>query len=263
MVDITGVAARRVGVVIGLTFILFAFFPKVSAILVAIPPPVAGAYMTVLIGLLFVQGMKIVINDGVDHRKAAIIGLSFWAGVGFTNGQIFGEAMGGGFVSLLLENGMTGGAIVALIMVLFLELTSQRRKRLRLDDGTAGFSQLRDFLEEFARNSKWSDDAASRLTLVGEEALSGLLAENEAQPDEGRRTVVSVRGVGGSAEVEFVSGPADGNLEDRLAVLGESPEITDENELSYRLLRHYAAAVRHSKYYGLDIVTVHVEERAE
>ena len=259
MVEITGVAARRVGVVIGLTFILFAFFPKITAILVAIPSPVAGAYMTVLIGLLFVQGMKIVINDGVDHRKAAIIGLAFWAGVGFTNSQIFGESLGNGFVSLLLENGMTGGAIVALIMVLFLELTSQRRKRLRLDGGAAGFTQLRDFLQEFGSKSHWSEDATSRLTLVGEEALSGLLAENGSDSDDDRKAMASIRMMGTSAELELVSGPSEGNLEDRLALLGESPEITDENELSYRLLRHYAASVRHSKYYGLDIVTVHVE----
>ena len=259
MVEITGVGARRVGVVIGLTFILFAFFPKITAILVAIPSPVAGAYMTVLIGLLFVQGMKIVINDGVDHRKAAIIGLAFWAGVGFTNAQIFGESLGDGFVSLLLENGMTGGAIVALIMVLFLELTSQRRKRLRLEGGTAGFTQLRDFLQEFGSKSHWSEDATGRLTLVGEEALSGLLAENGSDSDDDRKAMASIRMMGTSAELELVSGPSEGNLEDRLALLGESPEITDENELSYRLLRHFAASVRHSKYYGLDIVTVHVE----
>ncbi len=257
MVEITGVAARRVGVVIGITFIVFAFFPKVSAILVAIPSPVAGAYMTVLLGLLFVQGMKIVINDGVDHRKAAIIGLAFWAGVGFTNGQIFGESLGDGFVSLLLENGMTAGAMVALIMVLFIELTSRRRKRLRLDAGAAGFTQLRDFLDDFARDSKWSDDAAQRLTLVGEEALTGLLAESDSDSD--RKTMASIRMAGTSAELELVSGPADGNLEDRLAVIGDSPEVADENELSYRLLRHYAASVRHSKYYGLDIVTLQVE----
>ena len=259
MVEITGVAARRVGVVIGLTFILFAFFPKITAILVAIPSPVAGAYMTVLIGLLFVQGMKIVINDGVDHRKAAIIGLAFWAGVGFTNSQIFGESLGDGFMSLLLENGMTGGAIVALIMVLFLELTSQRRKRIRLEGGTAGFTQLRDFLQEFGGKSHWSEDATSRLTLVGEEALSGLLAESDSDSSGDRKAMASIRMMGTSAELELVSGPSEGNLEDRLALLGESPEITDENELSYRLLRHYAASVRHSKYYGLDIVTVHVE----
>ena len=53
--------------------------------------------------------------------------------------------------------------------------------------------------------------------------------------------------------------PGGANLEDRLAYLGESPEIRDESELSFRLLRHYASSVRHSKYYGLDIVTVHVE----
>ncbi|MCY4576311.1 MAG: hypothetical protein OXC55_06920 [Chloroflexi bacterium] len=259
MVEITGVGARRVGVVIGLTFILFAFFPKITAILVAIPSPVAGAYMTVLIGLLFVQGMKIVINDGVDHRKAAIIGLAFWAGVGFTNAQIFGESLGDGFMSLLLENGMTGGAIVALIMVLFLELTSQRRKRIRLEGGTAGFTQLRDFLQDFAQRTHWSEDATGRLTLVGEEALSGLLTESDTDSDDDRKAMASIRMVGTSAELELVSGPSEGNLEDRLALLGESPEITDENELSYRLLRHYAASVRHSKYYGLDIVTVHVE----
>ena len=72
--------------------------------------------------------------------------------------------------------------------------------------------------------------------------------------------MASIRMVGTSAELELVSGPSDGNLEDRLAVVGESPELTDENELSYRLLRHYAASVRHSKYYGLDIVAVHVEQ---
>ena len=32
----------------------------------AIPPPVAAAYITVFIGMLFVQGMKIIIQDGVS-----------------------------------------------------------------------------------------------------------------------------------------------------------------------------------------------------
>lgn len=81
----TGVAARRVGVVIGATFLVVAFFPKLTALLIAIPPPVVGAYITVLIGLLFVQGMKLVIEDGLDHRKAAVVGVSFWLGTGFQN----------------------------------------------------------------------------------------------------------------------------------------------------------------------------------
>ena len=85
LAEVTGVAARRVGVVIGVVFVGLAFFPKVAALLIAIPGPVAAAYVTVLIALLFVQGMKIIVQDGVDHRKAAVVGLSFWIGVGFQN----------------------------------------------------------------------------------------------------------------------------------------------------------------------------------
>ena len=154
---------------------------------------------------------------------------------------------------------MTSGAAVALTMVLFIELTSRRRKRMRLDSGQAAFNQLSDFLQDFAGSTGWSEDAAQRLTLVGEETLTGILTEDGILADTGRRTVVSIRNEGGAAEMEFVSGPAGQNLEDRLAYLGESPEIRDESELSFRLLRHYASSVRHSKYYGLDIVTVHVE----
>ena len=49
------------------------------------------------------------------------------------------------------------------------------------------------------------------------------------------------------------------NIEDRLAYLSEQPEIIDEREISFRLLRHYAASVRHQKYHDLDIIAVQVE----
>ena len=83
LAEVTGIAARRVGVIIGAIFVVLAFFPKITALLIAIPPPVATAYITFPLGLLFVQGMKIIIQDGVDHRKAAVAGLAFWIGVGF------------------------------------------------------------------------------------------------------------------------------------------------------------------------------------
>ena len=83
LAEVTGIAARRVGVIIGIIFAILAFFPKATALLIAIPAPVAAAYITVLLGLLFVQGMRMIIQDGIDHRKAAIVGVAFWIGVGF------------------------------------------------------------------------------------------------------------------------------------------------------------------------------------
>ena len=78
--ELTGVAARGVGVAIGVIFLALAFLPKALAAVLAIPPPVAAAYITVLLAMLFVTGMKMVIQDGIDYRKGLVVGVSFWAG---------------------------------------------------------------------------------------------------------------------------------------------------------------------------------------
>ncbi len=130
LAEVTGVAARRVGIAMGSIIVVLAFFPKVAALLIAIPGPVAGAYVTVLLGLLLVQGMKIVIQDGLDHRKAAVAGLSFWIGVGFQNQVIFPDLLGDRFAGVLLGNGMTEGALVAVALMAFMDMTRPRRRRL-------------------------------------------------------------------------------------------------------------------------------------
>ena len=175
LAEITGIGARSVGVVIGVLFFVLAFFLKVTAILIAIPGPVAGAYVTVLLGLLFVQGMKIVIQDGVDYRKATVAGVSFWIGTGFQNQWIYPDLLGDGFLGVLLGNGMTSGAIVAIIMMLFMELTAPRRRSLQvpLDEDT--LSKLTEFLRTFASRSGWAVPATDRLLLVGEETVGSML----------------------------------------------------------------------------------------
>ena len=261
LAEVTGIAARRVGIVIGIVFVLLAFFPKFAAVLIAIPSPVAAAYITVLIGLLFIQGMKIIIQDGVDHRKAAIVGLAFWAGVGFQNKWIFPDLLGDGFLGVLLGNGMTSGAIVAIVMMVFLEITAPRRKRLEVPLNSDSLPQIRDFLHQFASRAGWSESQQDRLVLVGEETLTNLIAEGIEDPERsGPRTLaIAARSGIGSIELEFVSASEGENIEDQLSYLGETPDIQDDREISYRLLRHYASTVRHQKYHGVDIVTVAVD----
>ena len=76
---------------------------------------------------------------------------------------------------------------------------------------------------------------------------------------DGRRLVVDARLVEGVAELEFSAVSGDENIEDRLAYLNEQPEIEDEREISFRLLRYYASSVRHRKYHNVDIITVQVD----
>ncbi len=259
LAEVTGIGARRVGVILGVIILALAFFPKFSALLIGIPSPVAAAYLLVLIALLFVQGMRIVVQDGVDHRKATVAGVAFWVGVGFQNGMIFPDLLGDGFLGILLGNGMTSGAIVAVIMMVFLELTGPRRKQLRVDFDENTLSRLGVFLRVFAANAGWSSNSAERLVLVGEETLHSMTDEEDLGGP--RRLVVTARSVGGGAELEFVSATAEENLEDRLAYVGENPEVTDGREISFRLLRHLSTSVSHQKYHGVDVVAVRVAAR--
>lgn len=258
LAEVTGIAARRVGAVIGIIFVAVAFLPKATALLVGIPAPVAAAYITVLLALLFIQGVKIVLQDGLDHRKAVVAGLAFWIGVGFQNQVIFPDLLGTGFLAVLLGNGMTAGAIVAILMTSFMELTGPRRMRLELGLDSETLPELGDFLRRFASKVGWDSDSAERLVLVGEETLSSLeTAQDQAEGD--RRLVVAARSRAEGAELEFVCASDRENLEDRLSYLADAPEIADVREISFRLLEHYSSSVRHQKYHGVDVITVTVD----
>ena len=264
LAELTGVAARRVGVYIGVVFVLLALSPKVTALIIAIPNPVGAAYVTLLIGILFVQGMKIVVADGLDHRKAAVVGLSFWIGVGFQNQVIFADLLGLTW-GTLLGNGMTAGGIAAIALTAFMELTAPRRRRLKVELATSELPEMDDFLRSFAARAGWKERSGERLRSAGEETLAVLLQQFEeegAEPREGS-LIVTARLSEKGVELDFLAAAGAENLEDRLAYLSEQPELVDEHEISYRLLRHYASSVRHQKYHDVDIVSVLVEEEPE
>ena len=69
MTELTGVASRRVGTWIGISFLGLALFPKVAALFLAIPPPVVGAFGIALIAILFSLGLHMVVRDGMNLKK--------------------------------------------------------------------------------------------------------------------------------------------------------------------------------------------------
>ena len=119
---------------------------------------------------------------------------------------------------------MTSGALAAVIMMVFMELTAPRRRRLAVALGTDTLPKLEEFLRAFASRARWNAASAERLVLVGEETLASLLSEQDDGVDTGRarRLVVTARADGGGAELEFVSGFEEENLEDQLSYLGET-----------------------------------------
>ena len=264
--EITGVAARRVGVFVGALFLVLAFFPKVVALLLAIPNSVAASFTLALAAVLFMLGIKLVVASGLDYRKSAIVGISFWVGVGFQNGWIFPELLTGRW-ALMLGNGMTAGGITAIVLSLILEPPGQR-KRVTLDLDAAAIRTVDEFVVDLAAKRRWSAAAMNPLRAACEEVLLSLKGEDDPFADDPemrldtKRIRVSARVDREQAELEFIAASADGNLEDEIATLDEPDASTVGEETALRLLHHYASSVRHQKYRRADVVTVTVKRRS-
>ena len=259
-VAFTGVAATSVGIYLGLLTILVAFFSKLLAVLIAIPSPVVSAVYVIIFGMLFVEGAKTVFTGQVDQKKATITGVSMVLGLSAATISGLFE----GITIHLVSNTIVVGGMAAIAMIISTELSGIRAKKLRIDLTLSSLPDVDDFLCQFADRHKWTEDGKNRLRLVGEEVMLSLFNEEGDGPVElKRRLVATIRPESGSAELEIVVASDDaiqGNIEDRMAYMGQDQALEDEDQLSVRILRHYASSVHHRKYYGLDIISCRVDK---
>ena len=260
-VSFTGVAASSVGIYLGLFTIAIAPFSKLLAVLTAVPSQVVGAVYIVIFGALFVEGAKSVFSGPVDQKKAAVAGISTVMGL---SAGVLSAFFEGTISSHLVGNTIVVGGVVAIAMTLFTELPSFRARKLRIDLSRSSLPAVDDFLAQFADRHSWTEEGKNRLRLVGEEAVLSLLEEENQDPaNQQRRLIASIHPDGAAAELEITVAADDaiqGNIEDRIAYLGDDHGLEDERQLSVRILRHYASSVHHRKYYGIDIISCRVDK---
>ena len=256
-----GIAARRVGVYIGAVFIALAFVPKIAALVLSIPAPVLGAYIVVIFGIAFAQGMRIAFREGPERRNALIAGLAFWIGAGIQFQAIFPSHLATP-TGRMLANGLTAGGLTILVLNLFIQFTGPRRHRTEMPLSADRQPDLDRFMVDFATRYEWPARTMERLRAAAEEALLSLLRQEQdehAPVAEGRRLRVVARNLHEGALLEFNAATHAGNLENEMSVLADSPDPANERDLSLALLRHHASSVKHQQYHNVDILTVRVD----
>ncbi|MYD78197.1 MAG: hypothetical protein F4239_04690 [Gammaproteobacteria bacterium] len=260
LAQITGVAARTVGFAAGGIFLALAFFPKVLALILAIPGPVFAAFLFVMVAILFMIGTQMVFTDGIDYRKSLIVGIAFWTGVGFQNGVIFPEIFSN-FAHGFLNDGMTSGALVAIILTLFMKMTEPRSRQMKTVLELSALSDLTKFAEKFATANNRDESKVNHLNAVVEEVLLTLLEQKTGKESDIQQLILRAKKDGKNVVLEFITTPGEGeNLEDKVALLSEQAEQHPmEENLSLRVLQHLSTRVRHQKYSDVDIITVRVE----
>ena len=189
-----------------------------------------------------------------------------WPGFAFDLGPAF-WALLPAFVFVTLVGAIeTVGDVVGIQKVSWrtpraTELTSPRRKRIETELNAGALEKIDEVLGQMSSRKGWGEQMVHRVRLVAEETIAALSARQieGAEGDESRRLRLVVRPDRHGAEMEFVASFGEGNLEDRMALIGDQPaKGSEEHEISLRLLRHFASSVRHQQYLDTDIVTVKI-----
>lgn len=115
VIQLTGVASRRVGYYMAGLLALLGIFPAIGRLISVVPPPVIGALAMMLFGLVAVSGLRLILSDGLGQREGMIVALSLGVGVGLPTqpGLLAGlpDVLRG-----LLESGISAGGLTALLL---------------------------------------------------------------------------------------------------------------------------------------------------
>lgn len=115
VIQITGVAARRVGYVMAAILALLGLFPPVARCITLLPPQVIGALAVLLFGLVAVSGLRLILASGLGQREGIIVALSLGIGLGLPTqpGLLAGLPE---IVKTFLESSIPAGGLTALLL---------------------------------------------------------------------------------------------------------------------------------------------------
>ncbi len=115
VIQITGVASRRIGYVIAAILALLGLVPAVGRWVSVIPPPVLGALALLLFGLVAVSGLRLIALAGLGQREGVIVALALGVGLGLPTQPKLLEALPA-MIRGLLESGISAGGLTALAL---------------------------------------------------------------------------------------------------------------------------------------------------
>ncbi len=125
VIQMTGIASRYVGYFIAAIFVILGLFPVIGGVMQTLPKSVLGGATIVLFGSIAVAGIRILVTEKIDKRKAIIIATSLGFGIGVSVvPDIFNVIKEAGVVGKLIysvfSSAITTSGITAIILNLFL-----------------------------------------------------------------------------------------------------------------------------------------------
>lgn len=115
VIQITGVASRRVGYVMAAILAVLGFVPAVGRWVTALPPAVLGGLALLMFGLVAVSGVRLLVNAGMGQREGVIVALSLGVGLGLPSQPAIVASLPE-VARGVFESGISAGGVTALVL---------------------------------------------------------------------------------------------------------------------------------------------------
>lgn len=115
VIQITGVASRRIGYVMAAILTVLGLVPAVGRWVSGVPPSVLGALALLLFGLVAVSGVRLIAQAGLGQREGVIVALALGVGLGLPTQPALLASLPE-WVRPLLESGISAGGLTALVL---------------------------------------------------------------------------------------------------------------------------------------------------
>lgn len=115
VIQITGVASRRVAYAMVVILALLGLFPAVGRWVTVMPPAVLGGLALLMFGLVAVAGLRLLITAGLGQREGVIVALSLGVGLGLPTQPALVAGLPG-ILPPLLESSISAGGLTVLIL---------------------------------------------------------------------------------------------------------------------------------------------------
>ena len=254
VLELTGVASRRIGMYGAGILAVLAFCPKIGALIASIPGPVLGASLVFLMGMLFATGVQLTMSAGMNYQTGVVVGVSFCVGLMMQTGQFFPDLFPKTFEPVM-ANGLVMGGLTAVLLSAAFQMVPKRRATLRLHPDPAQITTLATFLETQSQVFALTPSQSNALQLACEEVFMHM-CRNPVEGKSANEVRIRLTAEEDHLDIDMEDRSQAGDVDDPLNFQEfENVTETELDQLGLYILNKVVHEVTHIRVSGYNCIS--------
>jgi xanthine permease XanP len=143
----TGATSRSIALPAGLVVIALAFFPKLAAVLAAMPAPIVGAMLIYSACFIVIGGLQLLTSRMLDARRIFAVGIAFIFGLSVDiTPDLYSHVPN--MLRPVFSSPVAFATILVIILSLLFRMGIASRVKFQLQPGPAAFDDIHFMIEE-------------------------------------------------------------------------------------------------------------------